>query len=136
MVGQARPKPKMIAFDTNHLVRHIVQDDPAQCRAVTAILDREAGADRPVRIHDLVLMETSWVLASVYAFDGGALAHVVEELLEDSAFRFDDAIRLRQVLKRFKAGKADFSDYLIHSVAATEGLKLETFDKRLRRELP
>lgn len=27
------------------------------------------------------------------------------------------------------------SDYLIHSVAESEGLKLETFDKKLRKEL-
>ena len=125
----------MIAFDTNHLVRHIMQDDPVQCRAVAILLDREAGEGRPVRIHDLVLLETIWVLESAYSFDRSALAHVVEEILEDSAFSFDDPIRLRQLLKRFKAGKADFSDYLIHSVAAAEGLELATFDKRLRREL-
>jgi predicted nucleic-acid-binding protein len=125
----------MIAFDTNHLVRHIVQDDPAQCRAVAAMLEREAGRDNPVRILDLVLMETAWVLESVYELDQKSLAHVMEELLEDSAFSFDDPDRLRLVLKRFKAGKAGFSDYLIHSVANSEGLKLETFDKRLRKEL-
>ena len=125
----------MIAFDTNHLVRHIVQDNPAQCRAAAAILERESGQDNPVRLHDLVLMETAWVLESVYGFDRKALAHVVEELLEDAAFSFDDSERLRRVLKRFKAGKADFSDYLIHSVAESEGLKLETFDKKLRKEL-
>lgn len=125
----------MIAFDTNHLVRHIVQDDPTQCRAVVAILEREAGQDNPVRILDLVLMETAWVLESVYSFDRKAVAHVMGELLEDSAFSFDDPDRLRLVLKRFKAGKADFSDYLILSVAESEGLKLETFDKRLRKEL-
>ncbi|MCC5842372.1 MAG: type II toxin-antitoxin system VapC family toxin [Opitutales bacterium] len=125
----------MIAFDTNHLVRHIVQDNPAQCRTVAAMLEREAGHDNPVRIHDLVLMETAWVLESVYGFDRKALGHVLEELLEDSAFGFDDSDRLRLVLKRFRIGKADFSDYLIHSVAESEGLKLETFDKRLRKEL-
>jgi predicted nucleic-acid-binding protein len=125
----------MIAFDTNYLVRHIVQDDSTQCRAVASMLEREAGQDNPVRILNLVLMETAWVLESVYQFDRKALAHVVEELLEDSAFSFDDPDRLQLVLKRFKAGKADFSDYLIHSVADSEGLKLESFDKRLRKEL-
>lgn len=125
----------MISLDTNHLVRHVVQDDPVQCRAVAAILEREGGQDNLVRIHDLVLMETAWVLESVYKFDRKAVAHVMGELLEDSVFSFDDPSRLRRVLQRFKAGKADFSDYLIHSVAESEGRKLETFDKRLRKEL-
>ena len=74
-----------------------------------------------------------WVLESVYGFDREALAHVVVQILEDEAFRFDDSDRLRRVLKRFKAGKADFSDYLIHSVAESEGLILETFDQKLRK---
>jgi predicted nucleic-acid-binding protein len=125
----------MIAFDTNYLVQHIVQDDPTQCRAVAATLEREAGQDIPVRILDLVLMETVWVMESAYAFDRKALAHVVEKLLDDSAFSFDDPDRLRLVLQRFKDGKADFSDYLIHSVAESAGLNLATFDKRLRKEL-
>jgi predicted nucleic-acid-binding protein len=125
----------MIAFDTNHLVRHVVLDDPAECRAVAAILDRETRQNRAIRLHDLVLLETVWVLESVYSFDRAALAHVLEELLEDSVFVFDDSKRLRRVLHNFRNGKADFSDYLIHSVAAAEGLKLETFDKKLRKEL-
>lgn len=125
----------MIAFDTNHLVRHIVQDDPDQCRLVTSKLDREVGRGNRVRLHDLVLMETAWVLESVFSFDRKALGHIFEELLEDSAFCFDDSERLRLVIKRFNSGKADFSDYLIHSVAESEGLTLETFDKRLQKEL-
>jgi predicted nucleic-acid-binding protein len=38
-------------------------------------------------------------------------------------------------LQRFKDGKADFSDYLIQSVAESAGLNLATFDKRLRKAL-
>lgn len=125
----------MIAFDTNHLVGHIVQNDPTQCRAVVAILGRETRQSRAIRLHDPVLLETVLVLESVCSFDRAALAHVLEELLEDSVFVFDDSKRLRRVLQNFRNGKADFSDYLIHSVAAAEGLKLEIFDKRLRKEL-
>lgn len=125
----------MIAFDTNHLVRHIIDDDPVQCHTVAEILKGEAARERSVRILDLVLMETSWVLESVYEFDRKALAHVFEELLEDSVFSFDDPDRLRSVLERFRVGKADFSDYLIHSVAKSEGLSLQTFDKKLRKEI-
>ncbi len=80
----------MIAFDTNHLVRHIVQDDPDQCRTVARLIDEEAAENRAVRILDLVLLETSWVLESIYGFDRAAWAEVLGELLDDSAFSFDD----------------------------------------------
>ncbi|MCC5806504.1 MAG: type II toxin-antitoxin system VapC family toxin [Opitutales bacterium] len=125
----------MIAFDTNHLVRHIVQDDPRQCGKVTRLITREAAAGRNIRVLDLVLLETAWVLESVYGFDRAALAHVFDELLEDSAFSFDDSQRLRRCLRQFAAGKADFADYLILSAANAVGLALETFDKTLIKEL-
>jgi predicted nucleic-acid-binding protein len=126
---------QVIAFDTNYLVRHIVQDDKEQSRLVSEILESETQQGRSIRIIDLILMETAWVLETVYGFDRNAWSQVLSELIEDSAFCFDDSARLRRVIKQFSEGKADFSDYLIFSVVDSEGLKLKTFDKTLRKEL-
>lgn len=117
----------MIAFDTNYLVRHIVQDDEEQCEIVASILERETLEDRSIRILDLVLLETSWVLQAVYGLDREAWAEIVEELLDDSAFSFDDPTRLRAVIKRYREGHADFADYLILGTARSETLELKTF---------
>jgi predicted nucleic-acid-binding protein len=125
----------VIAFDSNHLIRHIVDDDPKQCEIVSNILKEQTIGEKSIRIFDLVLMETSWVLSSVYEFDREAIACVFEELLEDSIFNFDDPNRLRSVIARFRTGKADFSDYLIHSLAESQGLSLKTFDKKLLSEI-
>lgn len=125
----------MIAFDTNHLVRHIVQDDVEHCRAVALLIQQEAAENRTVRIFDIVLLETSWVLESVYQFDREAWAQVLGELLQDSAFSFDDPGRLRRCLQQFVSGKADFADYLILHTAESETLQLKTFDKTLLKEM-
>lgn len=125
----------MIAFDTNHLIRHLVQDDEVQCKIVSSILKKEALNDRCIRISDLVLLESSWVLQAVYRLDRMALVEVFEELLDDSAFSFDDPMRLRFALKLYKEGNAEFADYLILTHAKAEGLELKTFDKRLQREI-
>jgi predicted nucleic-acid-binding protein len=125
----------VIAFDTNHLVRHIVQDDPAQSQAVAELLTRETAAGRTIRILDLVLLETSWVLESAYGFDRGALAEVLGALLDDGAFRFDDADLLRKAIDRFRQGRADFADCLILTRVEAEGLALKTFDRRLAKEI-
>lgn len=121
----------MIAFDTNYLVRHIVQDDEEQCAIVASVLERETQEDRSIRIFDLVLLETSWVLQAVYGLDREAWTEIVEELLDDSAFSFDDPTRLRAVIKTYREGNADFSDYLILGTARSETLELKTFDKKL-----
>jgi len=125
----------VIAFDTNYLVRHIVQDDKEQCEIVASILERETLEDRSIRILDLVLLETSWVLQAVYGLDRGAWTEIVEELLDDSAFSFDDPTRLRAVIKMYREGNADFADYLILGTARSETLELKTFDKKLLKEI-
>ncbi len=124
----------MVAFDTNHLVRHILQDNPHQCEVVKSVLQDEALGDRIVRIFDLVLLETSWVLHSVYAFDRHAWSEILKDLLADSIFSFDNPAQVRSALKHYRQGKADFADYLILERAKSEGLELKTFDKRLLKE--
>ena len=124
-----------IAFDTNYLVRHIVQDDAAQCRIVSESVVIESKENRSIRILDLVALETSWVLQSCYAFGREALVEVFEELLHDSAFRFDDPNEMRAALNFFRKGEADFADYLIFGAAKSHGCELRTFDQRLLAEL-
>jgi predicted nucleic-acid-binding protein len=125
----------VIAFDTNYLIRHIVQDDEEQCAIVASILEQETREDRSIRIFDLVLVETSWVLQAVYDLNREAWAEILEELLEDSAFCFDDPTRLRTAIKMYRKGNADFADYLILGTARTEALELKTFDKKLLKEI-
>ena len=125
----------MIAFDTNYLVRHIVQDDEEQCAIVASELTNEIKKERSIRIFDLVLMETSWVLETVYGFDRVAWAQVLEELLDDSAFSFDDPGRLRKTIKMYRQGGAGFADYLIAETAWSKALVLRTFDKTLLEEM-
>ena len=125
----------MIAFDTNYLVRHIVQDDEEQCAIVATELANEIKKERSIRIFDLVLMETSWVLETAYGFDRVAWAQVLEELLDDSAFSFYDPGRLRTTIKKYRQGRAGFADYLIAETARSEALELRTFDKTLVEEM-
>lgn len=125
----------MIAFDTNHLLRHVLQDEPKQCRHVSALLAEQAEAGEPILIVDLVIMESYWVLTKVYDFDPEAWCYVLESLLSDAAFTFESATNLRRAISLYKRGKADFSDYLILAQAQSLGAKLETFDKKLKRSL-
>jgi len=125
----------MIALDTNHLLRHVLQDDPKQCQKVSTLLQEQAEAGVPLLILDLVVMETCWVLMKVYGLDASEWAHVLESLLSDSAFTFEDSSKLRHALNLYQSGKADFNDYLILATAQSQGATLETFDKKLRQSM-
>ena len=125
----------MIAFDTNHLLRHVLQDDPKQCAQVASLIGSAEAADQKIHLLDLVLMEACWVLQSSMGFDREGWSHILYNLLQDPIFNYDDSSRLWRTLERYRNGKADFDDYLILGHSESIGAKLQTFDKKLKKEI-
>jgi predicted nucleic-acid-binding protein len=125
----------MLAFDTNYLLRYLLNDDEDQSRRVSRVIEEQKTQETPIHLLDLVLMETSWVLQSVYGLDRKELSLVLEDLLHDPIFSFDDSSRLWKALEMYQNGKADFDDYLILAQSASLGLQLQTFDEKLQREI-
>lgn len=125
----------MIAFDTNHLLRHVLDDDPKQSAHVCALIESAVAAEAQIHLFDLVLMEACWVLQSVMGLDRDGWSQVLDDLLQDPVFCFDDSNRLWKALERYRKGRAGFDDYLILGHSESIGAKLETFDKKLKKEI-
>ncbi|MCX6877417.1 MAG: type II toxin-antitoxin system VapC family toxin [Verrucomicrobia bacterium] len=119
----------MRAIDTNVLVRLLARDDPAQLASAEAFV--QAGA----WVSLLVLMETVWVLDSVYGVTPGPLANGVEMLLDHHQIVVQDANLVKKALEELrKHPELGFSDCLILEVACAAGhLPLGTFDRRLAK---
>ena len=66
----------MIAVDTNVLVRLLTGDDPKQAAASRALFARES-----IWISKTVLLETGWVLRSLYGFGESAIRDAFTKLL-------------------------------------------------------
>ena len=66
----------MIAVDTNVLVRLLTADDPKQTAAVRALFAAET-----IWIAKTVLLETAWVLRSLYGFEETAISDAFTRLL-------------------------------------------------------
>jgi len=66
----------MMAVDTNVLVRLLTGDDPQQAGAARSLF--EAG---PIWIAKTVLLETAWVLHSLYGFEESAIRGAFTRLL-------------------------------------------------------
>lgn len=119
----------MRAVDTNVLIRLVARDDPKQVAAAEAFV--AAGA----WVSHLVLVETAWLLRSVYSLGPAAIATAVEMLLNHRNLALQDedtvAAALRQYRNRPSAG---FSDCLVLEVARRAGhLPLGTFDRNLSK---
>lgn len=123
----------MLAFDTNYLVRHLVQDDVKQCAEVAKVFQGEVESERSILIPDVVLCETMWVLQSAYSASKDDLLAALKALQDESAFHFEHPKRVALAISRFEKGKMDFPDALILETAHEHGTTLKTFDKRLLR---
>jgi len=66
----------MIAVDTNVLVRLLTGDDPKQAAAARSLF-----AGGPIWIAKTVLLETGWVLRSLYGFEESAIRDAFTKLL-------------------------------------------------------
>lgn len=117
----------MRAVDTNVLVRLLTRDDVKQVAVAEAFVT--SGAWVP----HLAIAEATWVLASVYDRDPGAIATAVEMLLSHQHLTVQDADAVAAAVALFREQpRVGFSDCLMMEVARKAGhTPLGTFDRDL-----
>jgi len=124
----------LIAFDTNVLLRLLLNDDARQSRQAQALMDQAVSRSDKVLLPDIVLCELEWVLSSVYKVPKTAIIETLRRLLDAEEFAFLDRAAVAGALNGYEGGGADFSDYLIGASAARAGAATTyTFDRALRR---
>jgi predicted nucleic-acid-binding protein len=117
----------MRAVDTNVLVRLLTRDEPRQLEAAEAFIARGAW------VSHLVLVETMWVLRTVYERDHAVIANAIEVLLDHQELTLQDADVVAAAVDHYrKKPSLGFSDCLVLEVARKAGhLPLGTFDRAL-----
>jgi len=117
----------MRAVDTNVLVRLLTRDDPAQVAAAETFVQPGAW------VSHLVLMESVWVLDSVYGVAPERIADFVELLLDHDQLAVQDADVVKVAVSQYrKHPRLGFSDCLVLEVARGAGhVPLGTFDRGL-----
>lgn len=125
----------MIALDTNVLVRFLADDDPVRSPVAARIVDRAIAASERLFIPTTVLVETIWVLARAYKVSRPELVQIVDSIVRARHFDFADETLVSRASRAYRAGTADFSDYLIlEETKGSEADVLLTFDKALWKE--
>ncbi|MGA2079348.1 MAG: type II toxin-antitoxin system VapC family toxin [Holophaga sp.] len=119
----------MRAVDTNVLVRALAGDDAVQSPAALAFIKKEG----PVWISQVVLVQTIWVLDSVYGFGKQQLIEALKRIIDNKDMALEDPGVVRSALALFEArGRTGFDDFLVLEIARKAGhLPLATFDKPL-----
>lgn len=123
----------MTGLDTNILVRFLTQDDEVQCRAVQSMLMKRGATFFAL---DLVLVETDWVLSSLYDWTRDEVADAMAKLMTLHNLAFENEGRIRSALRALRNG-ADLSDELIVDGCRKTGCRnIATFDKGMAKRHP
>ena len=112
----------MLAIDTNILVRFLTGDDPEQAAAARLLF-----AAGPVWVAKTVLLETGWVLRSLYGFAESAIRDAFTRLLGLKNVQAEDAAGVATALKLTGNG-IEFADAL-HLSSRPAGVGFVSFDR-------
>jgi len=123
----------METFDTNVVLRILLEDDPQQTKAALHI--HAAIGSSGVFLPGVVLAEVAWVLRTRYRLDRSSISDSIEHLLGLPNIFAENAPGVLRALQAYRVGPADFSDYLILEGARFQSaLPLHTFDAKLANE--
>jgi predicted nucleic-acid-binding protein len=82
-----------------------------------------------------VLVETIWAMEDLYGTDRPHVASIIETLLHSSTVVVADAAMVWRALSGFRAGRADFADFLIQELSTAVGCTtVYTFDGLAARD--
>ena len=112
----------MPAVDTNVVVRLLTGDEPMQEAAARALF-----ASGPVWIAKTVLLETGWVLRSLYGFEEGAIRTAFTKLLGLKNVHVEDESSVAAALGLTASG-IELADAM-HLSSRPPGARFISFDK-------
>ena len=116
----------MLAIDTNLVVRYLTGDNPEQAAQARDLIDANA-----VFVSTTVLLETEWVLRSVFAYAAPLIAQRLRAFAGLPTVTTEDASLAARALDWMEGGM-DFADAL-HLGKASGCTAFVTFDQRLVR---
>lgn len=114
----------MIAVDTNVLVRFLVRDNLKQAQRAASLIQNSE-----VWISKTVILETEWVLRSLYGFAPEILAGALRALAGLETVFLEDELAVAKALDGIQQG-FDFADAL-HLASMGNTKEFATFDRKL-----
>jgi predicted nucleic-acid-binding protein len=124
-----------VSFDTNLLIRWILQDAPGQAAQVIAIL--KDPSVKEIHIADVAFAEVVWILGSPrIGYSRADVAELLSIVFKHPKVNCNYRL-LEKVLSFYvKHPAISFVDACLATYAEQQGARLLTFDKKLARQHP
>jgi predicted nucleic acid-binding protein len=128
-------QPRSPAFlDTSYIVRYLTNDPPEMAAVAAAVIDSE----EPLVLSELALVETAYVLTSVYQLQRAETADVLMELVQRSNLhlgRLSKARALAALSLCRNSKRYSFTDVLLWAQARDSGAeRIYSFDRKFPAE--
>jgi predicted nucleic acid-binding protein len=120
---------KKLLLDANVLVRFLVQDDPKQSAAATALLEKSERREVVLILDALVVAEVVYVLMGPYGRTRTEVVNVLLAIIQNAGVETMDKEVVTDALRRFAAINLDFSDAWMAARAAQLGHAVASFDR-------
>jgi len=124
----------MIGLDTNVVVRYLAQDDPIQSPKASQIFERRLTEREPGFISLVTMVETVWVLDTVYGLAAREIAQAVERMLQADTLVVQNEQEVFTAMIALKSGQGSFADALVGALGKWAGCgSTLTFDRKAGR---
>ena len=118
-----------LLLDANVLVRFLVQDDPRQSAAATALLEKAERREVVLMLEAMVVAEVVYVLLGRYGRSRGEVSSVLLSIIQNVGVETLERDVVTDALQRFAAVNVDFSDAWMAARAAQLGHAVASFDR-------
>jgi predicted nucleic acid-binding protein len=118
-----------LLLDANVLVRFLVQDDPNQSAAATALFEQAERQEVALLLEAMVVAEAVYVLLGRYGRSRGEVAGVLLAIIQNAGVETLEREVVTDTLQRFAAVNVDFADAWMAARAAQLGHVVASFDR-------
>ena len=115
-------------IDANVILRYLLDDDPLLAGKASAIIEK-----KQVHIPFEVIAEVVYVMQGVYSASRQDISSALIQLISLPNITTNNSSVLKEALLLYADKGLDFVDSLLCGYNRIEGVRVETFDKKLKK---
>lgn len=122
---------KKLVFDTNVILRFLLNDIPSQRRKVESLIKEARGKKLLIIIPEVVVFESFFTLKTYYGYEKDILLSIVESLVSAEYFKIESNSVFMEAVKIYRVTSLEFVDCFLIAKSQLLESDLFTFDKKL-----
>jgi predicted nucleic-acid-binding protein len=121
-------------FDTNYILRLILNDNLEQCLIVQNLLIKARTNEQKIFISTITFCEAEWVLRSFYKFEKTDIINILTKVLSLGEIQFENFDCLQLAINNMNSNKLGFEDNYHISYCLLNNMEFQSFDKKAQSE--